>query len=393
MPSVNNMGFNQVAATLNAITKQVTGQTELAPITNTADFISVASTTLKAGYDPIMSAISQVVSRTIFSTRPYNRKFRGLFVDNAAYGAHVRKINYIDQPAVDDDAYRLTDTESIDMYKVRKPVIVQTNFYGYNTYQDYITRFSDQIRTAFSGPEQMQEFFAGLMLETSNKHEQFHETLARTALINFIGAKLEADTSNVIHLLTEYNAETGLELTATSVYQPGNYKAFVAWMYKRIAVLCSLLTERSIKFHTNLDAGREFMRHTPYSDQRIYIYAPGRYSAEMMALADIYHDNYLRLADNETVNFWQNIDKPDAISITPSYLAADGTIATATANVQKSNVFGVIFDREAIGISTFGEEMSATPYNARGRYTNIWWNFTDRYWNDFSENGIVLLLD
>ena len=53
----------------------------------------------------------------------------------------------------------------------------------------------------------------------------------------------------------------------------------------------------------------------------------------------------------------------------------------------------MIFDREAIGISTFGEEMSATPYNARGRYTNLWWNFTDRYWNDFTENGVVLLLD
>lgn len=393
MASVNNMGFNQIAATLNAITKQVTGQTEIAPITNTADFMSIASTTLEAGYDPIMSAISQMVSRTVFSTRPYNRKFKGLFVDNLAYGGHVRKINYIDQPAVDDDAYKLTDDQTVDMYKVRKPAVVQTNFYGYNTYQDYVTRFSDQIRTAFSGPDQLAEFFAGLMGEISNKHEQFHETMARTALINFIGGKLSADTSNVIHLLTEYNAETGLTLTAQTVYQPDNYKPFVAWMYQRIAVLSSLMTERSTKFHTNLDNDRNIMRHTPYADQRVYLYAPGRYSAEMMALADIYHDNYLRLADNETVNFWQNIDSPDAISITPSYLGADGTIKTASANVSKTNVFGVIFDREAIGISTFGEEMSATPYNARGRYTNLWWNFTDRYWNDFTENGVVLLLD
>ena len=26
-------------------------------------------------------------------------------------------------------------------------------------------------------------------------------------------------------------------------------------------------------------------------------------------------------------------------------------------------------------------------------YSNIFWHFTDRYWNDFTENGIVLLLD
>lgn len=393
MASVNEMGFNQIAATLNAIQQQVTGQTELSAITNTADFMSVASTTLRAGYDPVMKAISQLVSRTIFATRPYNRKFRGLFVDNAAYGGHVRKINYIDQPAVDDVAYKLQDDVSVDMYKVRQPSVVQTNFYGYNSYQDYVTRFSDQLRTAFTGPEQLGEFFANLMAEISNKHEQFHESLARTALINFIGGKLDGDTSNVIHLLTEYNAVTGLNLTATTVYQPENYKAFIQWLYQRVATISAMMTERSIKFHTNLDNERNIMRHTPYSEQRIYLYAPARYSAEMMALADVYHDNYLRLADNETVNFWQNIDEPDSISITPSYLAPGGTIKTASANVEQANVFGVIFDREAIGISTFGEEMSTTPYNSAGRYFNMWWNFTDRYWNDFTENGVVLLLD
>lgn len=393
MPSVNEMGFNQISAVLNAIQQQVTGQTELTAITNTADFISIANTTLRAGFDPVMNAISQLVSRTIFSTRPYSRKFKGLFVDNAAYGGHVRKINYIDQPAVNDEAYTLQDDVSIDMYKVRTPAVVQTNFYGYNSYQDYVTRFSDQLRTAFTGPEQLGEFFSNLMAEISNKHEQFHETLARTALINFIGGKLESDSSNVIHLLTEYNAATGLNLTATTVYQPDNFKPFVQWLYQRIASLSSMMTERSIKFHTNLDNDRNIMRHTPYADQRIYLYAPARYSAEMMALADIYHDNYLRLADNETVNFWQNIDEPDSISITPSYLAPGGTITTASANVEQANVFGVIFDREAIGISTFGEEMSVTPYNSRGRYWNMWWNFTDRYWNDFTENGVVLLLD
>lgn len=393
MPSVNEMGFNQIAATLNAIQQQVTGQTELAPITNTNDFISVANTVLRSGFDPVMNAISQMVSRTIFSTRPYNRKFSGLFVDNQAYGGHVRKINYIDQPAVDDEAYKLVDTESIDMYKVRKPAVVQTNFYGFNTYQDYVTRFSDQLRTAFSGPEQLSEFFSALMGEISNKHEQFHETMARTALINFIGGKIAGDTSNVIHLLTEYKSKTGLELSAQDVYKPDNFKPFMQWVYSRIAELTSLMTERSIKFHTNLDNGRVIMRHTPYADQRVYLYAPARFQTEAQVLADTYHDNFLRLADNETVNFWQNIDEPDAISIKPSYLAAGGTITEHASNIEQANVFGVIFDREAVGISTFGEEMSVTPYNSRGRYNNIWWNFTDRYWNDFTENGVVLLLD
>lgn len=394
MASVNEMGFNQVAATLNAIQQQVTGQTEISPINDTQDFISVANTTLRAGYDPVLNAISQMVSRTIFATRPYSRKFKGIFVDNSAYGGHVRKINYVDLPAVDDEGYKLTDDASVDMYKVRKPKVVQTNFYGYNTFSDYVTRFREQLQVAFSGPEQLGEFWANLMVEWTNKHEQFHESMARTALLNFIGGKLAGDTSNVIHLLTEYNAFTGDDtLTAQTIYQPENYKAFVQWMYSRIAVLTDMMTERSIKFHTNLDDERVIMRHTPLSDQRVYLYAPTRYQSQMMALADVYHDNFLTLADNETINFWQNIDDPDAVSITPTYLLPTGAIKQHDSAIEQANVVGVIFDREAVGISTYAEEMSVTPYNSRGRYWNIWSSFTDRYWNDFTENGVVLLLD
>ena len=394
MASVNEMGFNQVAATLNAIQQQVTGQTELTPIVNTQDFISVAQTTLRSGYDPVMNAISQMVTRTIFATRPYSRKFKGIFVDNAAYGGHVRKINYIDLPAVDDDAYKLTDEASVDMYEVRKPKIVQTNFYGQNTFSDFVTRFREQLQVAFSGPEQLGEFWAGLMTEWVNKHEQFHENMARAALLNFIGGKLAGDTSNVIHLLTEYKAFTGRDdLTAQTIYQPENYKAFVQWMYSRIATLTNLMTERSIKFHTNLDNGRVINRHTPLRDQRVYLYAPARYQSQMMALADTFHDNFLTMADNETVNFWQNIDDPDSIAINPTYLRPSGIVQDHGSNIEQANVIGVIFDREAIGISTYAEEMTVTPYNSRGKYWNMWSSFVDRYWNDFTENGLVLLLD
>ena len=394
MASVNDMKFNHVAATLNAIQQQVTGQTNITPITDTNEFISVAQATLKSGYDPVLNAISQMVSKTIFATRPYSRKFKGIFVDNAAYGGHVRKINYIDQPAVNDGAYTLSDASNPDMYEVRKPKVVQTNFYGYSTYSDFVTRFREQLQVAFSGPDQLGEFFANLMVEWTNKHEQFHETMARTALLNFIGGKLAGDTSNVIHLLTEYKAFTGDDtLTAQTIYQPGNYKAFVQWMYSRIATITDLMTERSTKFHINMDNDRTIMRHSPLRDQRVYLYAPTRYQTEMMAIADVYHDNFLKLADNETVNFWQSIDTPDTIKIVPTYLKANGTLQQHTSAITQTNIVGVIFDREAIGISTYAEEMSVTPYNSRGRYWNIWSSFTDRYWNDFTENGVVLLLD
>ena len=65
--SVNTMTFQQIATVLTAIVKQATGQTVLAP-TDTASFVSVAQTALSVGNDAVMNAISNVLSRTIFST-------------------------------------------------------------------------------------------------------------------------------------------------------------------------------------------------------------------------------------------------------------------------------------------------------------------------------------
>lgn len=391
--AVNDLTFNQLSMVLNSIVQQATGQ-HAQQVTNTAEFVSVAQTALKTGYDPVLQAISQVLSRTIFSIRPYTRKFGGLMVSNQQFGNIVRKLNIADKDWEEYSRFELTDQNSVDMYKVNKPLILQTNFYGANVFEKSLTIFKDQLDCAFSNPDEFGRFVSMTMTNASDMIEQAHENLARATLANFIGGKISGDTASVIHLLTEYNTITGLEnpLTAETVYQPANFKPFMQWVYSRVASLSSLMTERTQKFHINV-TGKEISRHTPVNKQKVYLYAPARYQTETMVLADVYHDNFLRMADNETVNFWQSIDKPDEINVQPVYLQADGTLKSDDPPVNQKGIFGVMFDEEAAGYTVVNQWSAPTPFNSKGGYSNIFWHFTDRYWNDFTENGIVLLLD
>lgn len=391
--AVNDLTFNQLSMVLNSIVQQATGQ-QAQQVTNTAEFVSVAQTALKTGYDPVLQAISQVLSRTIFSIRPYTRKFGGLMVSNQQFGNIVRKLNIADKDWEEDSRFELTDQNSVDMYKVNKPSILQTNFYGANVFEKSLTIFKDQLDCAFSSPEEFGRFLSMTMTNASDMIEQAHENLARATLANFIGGKISGDTASVIHLLTEYNTITGLKtpLTDETVYQPANFKPFMQWVYSRVASLSSLMTERTQKFHINV-TGKEISRHTPVNKQKVYLYAPARYQTETMVLADVYHDNFLRMADNETVNFWQSIDKPDEINVQPVYLQADGTLKSDDSPVNQKGIFGVMFDEEAAGYTVVNQWSAPTPFNSKGGYSNIFWHFTDRYWNDFTENGIVLLLD
>lgn len=387
---MNSLTFNQISTVVNSIVSQATGKTGIAP-TNTSEFVAVANTALLTGYDNVIQAISQVLSRTIFSIRPYTRKLSGLQVSNEKWGNHVRKLQACDKDFENDNRQPLTDGASVDMYKVNKPSVLQTNFYGQTVFEKSITIFRDQLDVAFSSPDEFGRFIAMIMTNSSDLIEQAHESLARMTLANLIGGIVSIDNDNqIIHLLTEYNAVTGGSYTSTSIMQPEAYNAFSKWAYARVAEIASMLTERTQLFHQNV-TDKPVSRHTPYSLQKVFLYAPSQFQISARVLADTYHDSYLKYAYNEIVNFWQSAESKDSIDVTCQYLQADGTLNGNA--VKQSNIFGLIMDDEAAGYTVVNQWSAPTPFNASGGYSNLFWHFTDRYWNDFTENAILLLMD
>lgn len=379
------------ALILNNVVKQATGNKAIEK-TPVYSFMSVATTALSLSTDSLLSALSQVLSKTIFSVRPYEAKFKGLMKDEIRFGNHVRKLNIGDKDWEKDIRYDLVDGESIDDQIVSNPSVLQTNFYGQNVYSRHYTVYRDQLNIALSSEEEFHRFITMIVQNCSDMIEQCHESTARMTLANFIGGKVKGDVNNVIHLVTKYNEVAGTELTTATVRQPSNFVPFIKWAFGYIGFLSGMLTERSQKFHINV-TGKEISRHTPQNRQKFYLFSEYLKDMDASVLSSIYNDNYLKWADHEQVNFWQSINTPDGIDIQASYMKPDGSIEQDTVGTTTNNIFGVLFDEEAVGITTCGQWSSASRFNARGGYTNFWYHFNDRYYNDFTENGIVFLLD
>ena len=394
--AVNNLDFNQLSTVLNAIVKQATGQANLTA-TTTSEFVSIGTTALQAGYDKLAVGISQVLQRTIFSTRPYYRKFAGLEADSRRWGAITRKLSIVDKDFEDATRFDLVDGQDApSMFAVRQPAVLQENFYGANIFDKAVSIYRDQLDQAFTGPDQFGEFLAMVMGNISDMREQAYENMARATIGNLIGAiyfySSFAGSPQCIHLLTEYNEQTDQELTDEDIYLPANFAPFMKWVYARVADISAKLTERTNIYHVNV-TGKVVNRHTPYDRQKVYLYAPTRYQMDARVIADTFHDNYLRFADTESVNFWQSIKTPDTIIVKPSYLDTDGTIATMTDAVTVEKVFGIIFDEDAAGVQFFNEWSAPTPFDARNGFYNDWYHWTIRYWNSFTENAVLLLMD
>lgn len=391
--SVNTLSFEQAASLLNAIRKQATGADPVQMV-NTSDFVSVAQVTLANGVDPILGAISQMIGRTIFSIRPYSRKFKGLYMDAQKFGYITRKLQIADKDFTNSSRFALVDGQSIDQWIVSKANVLMTQFYGQNVFEKQApTVYKDQLDVAFSSPDELGRFYTMQLQNTLDMIEQSKETVTRATIGNMIGGKIAAQ-NGVIHVLTEYNTETGITpaLTNLTVYDPQYFGDFCKWLFARMENVSNLMTERSEEFQINV-TGKVINHHTPKERQKSYILS--KFLGEMKARVNsgAYHDSFLTFTDVEEVNYWQGIKTPDTINVTPVYMKNDGTLQTAANPVSQAGVLGVIFDEEALGVNVFNEYVLSTQMNARGAYANSFYHFTQRYFNDFCEKFCVFVLD
>lgn len=401
--AVNTLTFEQVSTVLTSIVQQATNQAVLTP-TDTGSFVSVAQMALRADRDAVMNAISNVLTRTIFSIRPYSAKMTGLEMDTFRWGNMMRKLSIADTDWKDDPAYAWPvtydatqspatgDGEAVDPWTIKKPNILQTNFYGASVYFDEMTITEDQLESAFTGPEQLGSFLTLLMTNLSNRLEMSNEGLRRGLVCNAISAmRAENKAERNIHLLTEYNTLTGNTFTAADIYSPDNFPGFMKWMYARVAELTDLFTANSTMFQTVI-TGKPILRHTPLEMQRIYMYSPLMRQMEARVLADAYHDGFLRYSDVESLPYWQSISTKDTVSAAPVYTGTDGTVVTGT-NTVVENVVGLIFDRDAMGMTILDRRVLSTPVNTKGLYRNIHVHAKQRVVFDSTEKCALLTLD
>ena len=399
---VNSLSFQQCATVLTSLVKQATGRDVV--VSTTPDFISVAQTALSLPKDIIYNTLSDVLARTIFSIRPYGGRFRGLEKDLPTWGGYMRKLAVVEDDWSDSKAYawpvaydssqsghETGDGYSVDQYVINKRKVQQTNFIGQSVFQDHYTVFDEQLETAFRGPDELGSFLSMLVTYMSNKVELAKDGLSTGLVSNLIGTLLvENNSTRVVKLLTEYNSLTGGEYTSSTIFLPDNFGPFMKYCYGRIAAIASKFRAMSTQYQTTISS-QAIARHTPYEKQKLYILDDDRFAMESRVLADTFHDNYLALADVESIPFWQGIATPDKVIVKPTYTNTSGEVTTASSAKTQTGVFALLFDTDAAGWAMVHQNIFPAR-NGAGEYTNYWYNMRLRCFQDNTEKACVFLL-
>lgn len=401
----NSLNVIDVYELMNSIVSQATARTDLV-VTDTTSFVSVGETLLRTGAESTLNAISTVLSKTIFSVRPYKGKLESLRVVNERWGAMVRKVvNLYDEAEESQDWHtqkynastnpQLDDGNSIDMYKIRKPKVLQLNFYGTKVLQKHITRFRDQLSLAFSNESEFVRFIDSVMVEFANEIEMLNEAESRATLLNYIAGTLEMNaTGTVVDLVDGFN--TTHDTTYTREDLLSTYLTeFMQYIASQIKIYSEKLTDNTTKYHANLSQYAPIMRHTPKSKQKMIMYNAPFITAKATVYSEIFNPSYLDIGEFEGVNYWQsNTDGKEAkINLKPNILNVNnGQSVDAAAAVTNDYVLGILFDADAIGVTPQFDYASTTPFNSAGGYYNMFYHWRFNSWNDFTENHIVFVL-
>ena len=378
------MEMTQIAEIVNETTAQVTG-TEAVSNVDLNDIVDAGAEVLETDkMDHYVHNLIDRIGKVVFVNRPYTGGTPSVMMDSWEYGAVLEKIQYEGIPeAEDNDTWNLEDQRSYDPNIFYKPTVSAKFFSERRTFDIPMSFAQRQVKTAFTSAGQLQAFFSMIETAISNGMTVKMDSLVEATLNNFIITTYGDGTANarVVKLLTEYHDFTGETAPSASVaLADPEFVRFCAFRMKRKAAQMK-------KLSTVFNEGGKY-RHTPTDRLHIILHADFSAAADVYLQSDTFHNEFVALPKAESVPFWQGSGTGFAWADTSKIIA---TPRGGDSAVTLSNVVGIMFDRDALGVSNLDRRVTSN-WNPKGEFTNNWYKFDAGYFNDFNENGVIFVL-
>lgn len=378
------MEMTQIYEIVNETTAQVTGTAPVADVDCNLIVDAGAEVLESDKVDHYVKSLIDRIGKVVFVNRPYSGGTPSVMMDSWEYGAILEKIQYEGLPdAEENDTWELEDRRSYDPNIFYKPSVSAKFFSERRTFDIPMSFAQRQVKTAFTSSGQLQAFFSMIETAISNGMTVKMDSLVEATINNFLATTYGDGTANarVVKLLTDYATFTGKEApsAATALADP-EFIRFCAFIMKRKAVQMQ-------KLSTVFNAGGKY-RHTPNDRLKMILHADFAAAADAYLQSDTYHNEFVALPGADKVAFWQGSGTGFAWADTSKIVV---TPRGSESPVTISNIVGVMFDRDALGVSNLDRRVT-TNWNPKGEFTNNWYKFDAGYFNDFNENGVIFVL-
>lgn len=385
------MKVAQIYEIVNAMSGEYLGKTDLVKedLSNIVEFgDEIQNLNLLDNY---VKSLIDHIGKVVFVDRPYQGSVPSVLMDGWEYGAIMEKIAMDEYPkAQENDTWNLQNGKSYDPNVFNQPKASAKFFNKRSTFEIPISLAEKQVKSAFSNAQQLNSFFSMINTAIETSMTIKLDSLVMATINSMSAATLHdaatTATPRAVNLLKMYNTKFTKTLTAAqSVQDP----EFLRWASFYMGIYVKRLSKLSTLFNVG---GKE--RFTAADRLHIVLLDEFVKASEAYLQSDTYHDNFVKLPNAETVPYWQGsgtgYDFTSTSAITVKYQPAQGDAAVAPAAVEvaQGGILGVMFDRDALGVSNL-DRRTTSNFNPRGEFFNNWYKFDAGYFNDLNENFIV----
>ena len=387
------MKVTQLHTLINAVTKEVLGETAVVQedLTNVVDIGKAIIDT--DNIDNYVKKLVNHIGKVIFVNRLYAGGVPSVVMDAWEYGSILEKISADIPEASENASWSLTDKQDYSPDVFYKPTVSAKFFNSKVTFEIPMSFTEKQVKESFSSAEQLNGFISMLTTSIENSMTVKLEALIMRTINNAIGETLYAElvvpatgvldatktTVKAVNLLKLYNAQAAVATTEAKALTNPEFIRFAAY---QISMYSDRMSKVSKLF--NLEKATRF---TPKELQHTVLLSDFAKASEAYLASQTFNAEKVALPVHETVPYWQgsgvnygfaDVSKIDVKTSSSKVVAIDGII-------------GVMFDRDAIGVSNLDRRVT-TNYNPRAEFYTNFYKFDAGYYSDLSENFVVFFV-
>lgn len=390
------MKVTQLHTLINAVTQEVLGETAVVQ-EDLSNVVDIGKTIIDSdNVDNYVKKLVNHIGKVVFVNRLYTGGVPSVLMDSWEYGSILEKISADLPEATVNETWALEDKKDYSPDVFYKPSVSAKFFNSKVTFEIPMSFTEIQVKESFSSKEQLNGFISMLTTSIENAMTVKLDALIMRTINNMAAETIVAELNTA-----EAEAPVVLDTTATSVKAVNLLKLYNETIETPITGADALINPDFIRFATyqismysdrmskistlfNVEGAERF---TPKDLQHIVLLSDFAKASETFLASNAYNADKIALPTHETVPYWQG-------SGTGYGFTDVSTINVKTASkvdVNVSGIIGVIFDRDALGVSNLDRRVT-TNYNPRAEFYTNFYKFDAGYYNDLSENFVVFFV-
>ena len=390
------MKVTQLWELMNLTTKETLG-TETVVNEDLSNIVDIGKEIINSdNLDNYVKKLVNHIGKVVFSDRLYKVGVPSVMMDSWEYGSILEKVT-IDMPkATVNETWELEDGKDYSPDVFYKPSVSAKFFNSLTTFEIPLSITERQVKESFSNANQLNGFISALKTSVENAITVKYDNLIMRTINNMIAEVLANDldadkdgtlnfatgTLRAVNLLQGFNANRTAPNKVTVANAMSN-----ADFIKYVAYQIGLVSDRMSRLSTLFNVGGK-EKFTPKDLQHVVMLSDFVASSEVYLLADTQNADRITLPKNvETVPFWQG----SGTAYAQEDITRINVKTSSGKTVNATGVIGVIFDREALGVTNLDRRVT-TNYNPKAEFWNNFYKFEAGFYNDLNVNFVVFYM-